>query len=151
MVTGGQILPLLKCFYTLSCQIWSSHDFRCCGKKCFSVICYLAVTTRKAVGYSGEIFFQGNFASKQVTKSASGSKNNITLAKWYIFFQSWVLNVFSNQEKIYLYGETCTLIAVVELSNSLYFWQIIYLRFFWCMSKWSSLGSRCLWRLTSEY
>ena len=52
----------------------------------FSVISNLAVTTRIAVGYSREDFFlEGIFESKQVTKSASGSKNNIKLTEWYIF------------------------------------------------------------------
>ena len=46
--------------------------------KRFSVISNLAVTTCIAVDYSREDFFlKGIFESKQVTKSASESKNNI--------------------------------------------------------------------------
>ena len=52
----------------------------------FFVISNLAVTTRIAVDYSKEDFsLEGIFESKQVTKSASGSKNNIKLTEWYIF------------------------------------------------------------------
>ena len=52
----------------------------------FSVINNLTVNTNIAVGYSNEGFFLKEiFESKQVTKSASGSKNNIKLTKWYTF------------------------------------------------------------------
>ena len=45
----------------------------------------LAFTTRIAVDYSRENFsFKGILEFKQVTKSASGSKNS-KLTKWYIF------------------------------------------------------------------
>ena len=63
--------------------------FRCCSKiilESFSKICNLSVTTCVAVDYSREGFFlKGIFEYKQVTKSASGSRNNIKLTKWYIF------------------------------------------------------------------
>ena len=52
----------------------------------FSVISNLAGTTRIVVDYSRDNFFlEGIFESKQGTKSASGSKNNIKLTEWYIF------------------------------------------------------------------
>ena len=52
----------------------------------FSVISNVAVITRIAVDYSREDFFlEGIFESKQVTKSANRSKNNIKLTEWYIF------------------------------------------------------------------
>ena len=52
----------------------------------FSVISNLAVTTRIAVEYSTEDFFlKGITESKQVTKSESGSKNNIKLTEWCVF------------------------------------------------------------------
>ena len=51
----------------------------------FTVMNKLAFTTRIAVDYSRENFsFKGILESKQVTKSASGSKNS-KLTKWYIF------------------------------------------------------------------
>ena len=53
----------------------------------FSVISNLTVNTNVAVDYSNEdIFLKEIFESKQVTKSVSGSKNNINLTKWYTFF-----------------------------------------------------------------
>ena len=67
----------------------SSHVFRSSSKKMwesFPIISNLAVTTRIAVDYSIEdLFLKGIFESKQVTKSASGSKNIIKLRKCYIF------------------------------------------------------------------
>ena len=52
----------------------------------FSKISNLAVTTSVTLDYSREDFFlEGIFESKQVTKSATGSKNNIKLTEWYIF------------------------------------------------------------------
>ena len=54
--------------------------------KSFSVISKLSVTACIVVGYSREDFFlKGIFESKQVTKSVSGSKNNIKLTN-RIFF-----------------------------------------------------------------
>ena len=48
----------------------------------FSVINNLTVNTSIAVGYSNEgSFLKEIFESKQVTKFASGSKNNIKLTK----------------------------------------------------------------------
>ena len=48
--------------------------------KCFFVVSNLAVTARIVVDYFREDFFlEGIFESKQVTKSASGSKNNLEL------------------------------------------------------------------------
>ena len=53
----------------------------------FSVISNLAVSTRIAVDYCRlDLFFLREFIeSKQVTKSASESKNNIELTEWYSF------------------------------------------------------------------
>ena len=52
----------------------------------FSVISNLAITTRIAVDYSIEDFFLKEiFESKQVTKPASESKNNIKSTEPYIF------------------------------------------------------------------
>ena len=52
----------------------------------FSVISNLAVTTSIAGDYSREDFFLKEiFESKQVTKPASESKNNIKFTEWYIF------------------------------------------------------------------
>ena len=48
-----------------------------------SVISSLAVTAHIVVDYSREDFFlEGIFESKQVTKSASESKNSIKLTEW---------------------------------------------------------------------
>ena len=50
--------------------------------KCFFVVSNLAVTARIVVDYFREDFFlEGIFESKQVTKSASGSKNNLELTE----------------------------------------------------------------------
>ena len=52
----------------------------------FPIISSLAVTTGIAVDCSRENFFlEEIFESKQATKSASGSKNNIKLTECYIF------------------------------------------------------------------
>ena len=77
---------------------------RCSSKKLlehFSVISNLAVTMHIVVDYSREDFFlKGIFESKQVTKSASGSKVD----------QLCISNVLSNQVNIYLHRATGTLI-----------------------------------------
>ena len=55
-------------------------------RKWFSVISNLAIRTWIAVDYSRvDFFLTGIFQFKELTKSASGSKNNIKLTKWHIF------------------------------------------------------------------
>ena len=72
----------------------------------FFVIRNFAVTTRLAVDYSREDFFlERIFESKQVIKSASGSKNNIKLTEWYIFLNPASQSCVSNQVKIYMYQQ----------------------------------------------
>ena len=52
----------------------------------FTVISNLAFSTRIAADYSRKDFLlKGIFESKQVTKSAGGSKNNIKFTQWYIY------------------------------------------------------------------
>ena len=124
---------LLSFFDKFSCQIWSSHI---CLKKVvkkltesFFVISSRVIITCIAKEYSREYFFLEGILSKQVTKSAGESWNNMKLTSG-IFFQSCVSNVISNQEKICLYWASRTLTVAFGVSNSLYFWQIIYLKFF---------------------
>ena len=62
--------------------------------ECFSVKSNLAVTTRIAVDYSREdLFPERIFESKQVTKSTSGSKNNIKLTEWYLLVNRCLIQV----------------------------------------------------------
>ena len=84
---GVTLQQLVRCcllfsvFNTFSYQIRSSHVLKYSSKTMLenlSVTSNLAVTTCIMVDYSKEyFFFKGIFESKQVTKSASGSKNNI--------------------------------------------------------------------------
>ena len=68
----------------------------------FTVMNKLAFTTRIAVDYSRENFsFKGILEFKQVTKSASGSKNS-KLTKWYIFD-----NILSQTRSKIRKGFTC--------------------------------------------
>ena len=74
------------------------------GKKMlesFYVISNLVVITRIAVDYSREDFFlKGISESKQVTKSAKGSKNNIKLTNDIFFSIMCLKHAFKSREDL---------------------------------------------------
>ena len=72
----------------------------------FFVVSNLGVTTHIAADYSREdVFLKEIIESKQVTKYASGSKNNIKLTKWYIFSILHLKHALKSREDLYWKGQ----------------------------------------------
>ena len=127
---------LLSFFDTFSCQIWSSHIcLKTVVKKLtesFFIVSSRVIITCIAKEYSREYFFLEGILSKQVTKSAGESWNNIKLTSGIFFSVMRVKRDLKSRKDLPVLGNTHTNCSfrtfklTLFLTNNLFKFFLIY-------------------------